>query len=285
MNDIFRDISLYRLKQLSWCESYNEIDNKNIEDTLEFLKSHATDLSIDILYYAIRHFAHIEHIKYILSVIGDISPDICHEIQDIIQWNYICCSYNIELLHGGEPVLYNHYLWLLDEYAKLCGVTYCKSCRLEKMAVNFDREPTWKLYVLLELDSIGYTLVPQIRECIARGAVLDKASFSKKGVCHYYDIPLWRAIDCQCSANVFKVLFEAHYDANDYNQIQCGIPMGDDGDYEDRLMTLKGYIRYMMGINVYSLHRSIYYLKQYWRIISPNTRPKPKKDRSTCWYL
>jgi hypothetical protein len=232
MDDICRHIDIYRFKQLSWCESYNEIDNKNIEDTLDALKLHAADLSIDTLYYAIRHFAHIDHIKYILSIIGDVSPDMQYIIQDIIQWNYICCSYNIELLHGCDPILYDHYIWLLDEYGKLFGVTYCKSCRLEKMAVNFDRDPTWKLYILIELDSIGYTLVPQIRECIARGAVLDRPS------CDHKLIPLWYAIDSQCSIQTVRILYNAYYDSKQYIEIMCSIPMGDNGDYEDRFMTL-----------------------------------------------
>jgi hypothetical protein len=111
----------------------NEVNNTIIEDTLEEMKRCSADISEDVLYYAIRQFAHIRHVSYILDILGDIACDIKNNIRDIIQWNYICCEYNVGGVNTGHLLIYNHYIWLLDQYAALFGVTYSKSSRLEKI--------------------------------------------------------------------------------------------------------------------------------------------------------
>jgi hypothetical protein len=124
-------------------------------------------------------------------------------------------------------------------------------------------DATRKLYILLELDSIGYTLLPQIKKCIDDGAILDKESYN------YQLPPLWYAIYTHCSPEVVKMLYDAHYDPTNRVTIMCSIPMGDgenDADYEDRPMTLKMFIKYNMQLNN-GINRSISNLKKYLHII------------------
>ena len=279
MRDIYYIIDEYFFKQRDWIESYNVINTNIINNTLNELKEYENTITCNTLYHAIHKLAHIDHIKYIVDMISlhTITDEMRNIIKDIIQLIYIRLSYNIDNIHLEKTVIYNHYVLLLDEYAALFGVVYSKNCRLETITLTINYNPTYKLYVLLELDSIGYTLVTQIRECIAKGAVLDRPS------CGYKLIPLWYAIDNQCSLGVVSLLYNAHYDPSYQLNVHCSTIMGEednDTDYIIISMTLRMYIRYIMGL-YQNTQTSCAQLKSYWNLIVPRTRLRPKNTHDS----
>jgi hypothetical protein len=138
----FKCVNDYSFHQKCWIEQYNCINNEHITNTIDKLKSCNIDMSYNniyhdnLLYYALRNAAHIDIIKYIVNILflTNIPNSTLNDIQEIIQWNYICCIYNRHSqIDNNMKTLHDHYIWLLDQYAALFGVTYSKSSRLEKI--------------------------------------------------------------------------------------------------------------------------------------------------------